>query len=233
MKLAYTFFLLFIPMILMSQNLSFKEKVSFKAAYTLSLTQFGVSPFSDTRPLRTGVSSVIFNVQFAEPIGENAQLSVGIQFAERGFKHLWIFQNRRDTLYSTYQQRLQYIELPITYSYHYKKWGVIVGVTASYLYHSDHRTYYDLARYTPSGGMYLYSVRYMAVPHSKDRFNRLDVGGVVGVSRNIYSAIDLEFLAQKQFIFADAKFPNSEDIAYFITLSAGIRYRFLSEYGKK
>jgi hypothetical protein len=171
----------------------------------------------------------LFNLQYVHSLSENTQLSLGLQSAERGFKHVFIFQNQFDSTYSTYEHRLQYLELPITFIYHYKKWGIIIGATPSYLYHSDHRTYYDLSRYyNPNGTLSSYHVGYMATKHSVNRFNRWDLGGIIGLSRNIYRGIEIEFLAQKQFIFADAIFPNSRDIAYFITLSAGLRYHFLS-----
>jgi len=204
---------------------SFLNRFSFKVGYSLSVTQLGESPFSETRRLNDrSINSVSFNMQFLQPIQKETAITIGIQTVQKGFR------NNVDEIspgapfqfvkWDEYQ--LNYIEVPINYIFTFSKnFTFIGGIVFSYLYENTYRhkeeqivayvlppTYYEIN----DAGPYVW----------KNRFNKFDFGVNAGISRKIVKHFELELSVQRHFINVDNW--NTQDLRYNLSFLLGVRY---------
>jgi hypothetical protein len=215
--------------ILAQHEVGFKDRISLKLAYSFSITQFGPSPFSSTRPFRRGISSALLNAQYEQPINKNFTASIGLQLAEKGMQQDYtliipgIYEQ-----YDNYERRLHYVEMPLTGSYCLKRIKFTLGIALSYLYSHDLRYREHIIKYDRNTGLIKEDdFSEIAIKGLENNYKKWDLGGIIGVSYRLINDLDIEAQAQKQLIYANNIYPNSKDVAYSLTLSVGLRYRFL------
>ncbi len=220
--------LLVSPIITFSQDVKWYQRLSFKSAYTFSITQAERSPFSSTRDARRGTSSILFNLQYSIPLTAKLSVTTGIQLCEKGFtRSEAVFVKNAYYKSITYEHSLSYLETPICAAYHYKKLEFIFGLVPGYLLESNYRLFQDETTYNRAGKETYSDISYYATPVIDGMHNRWDLGILAGISGNIYKGINLELTVQKQMFNVSKMFINNEDIRYSLTLAAGIRYKFL------
>ncbi len=209
------------------QNKIILDRISFKAGYSNSITQWGQSPFSEIRRWSRSISSVFFDLQYAQPLTKNSELAIGMQVMEKGFKrdYFLVVPNHLDQS-TWYEYRLHYIELPVTYIKHFKNNALIFGLVTSYLYANDFR-YREVDVIYPNNNNVktIIDINY-STPYPNDRLNKWDFGFTLGYSRKVHKNFDLEITTQKHLINVD-KF-GGVDIVYNLCFLLGVRYRFLS-----
>ncbi len=222
-------FLLIQQQIVAQPKNEWTNRFSVKLAYSFSITQYGPSPFSSTRPARRGISSALLNIQYEQPITPKWKAAIGVQLAEKGMKlHYTLVIPGVFEQYDRYERRLHYIETPLTVAYNTKRFKLIAGMAASYLYSHDLRYQEKIITYDQTSGVVKeIDESEFAIEDLADNYHKWDVGGIIGMSYQLMNSLDIEVQAQKQFIQANNLFPNSKDIAYSLTLSLGLRYRFL------
>ncbi|MEI6596418.1 MAG: outer membrane beta-barrel protein [Bacteroidota bacterium] len=192
-----------------------------KTGYAVSVTQFGVSPFSEVRRWDRSISCVFFNLQYSQPIGNNHEINIGLQNIEKGFRIAFVPEPTTDL---AYQNRLNYMELPLNYVYKKDKYKIIIGGILSYMYESIYRRKEtDIDYGNPT---LVFATNYSYNNDYWDRYNHWDIGVNVGMGYNFFKQFDAEFTVQKHFIDADKMLQR--DIAYHVCVLLGLRYRFLS-----
>ncbi|MCF8255502.1 MAG: hypothetical protein K9I36_07115 [Bacteroidia bacterium] len=205
------------------------NNLTIKIGHSISVTQWGLSPFSETRRWEDrSVNSIFFNIEYSFKIRKNANISTGLQSVEKGFITEYEFNYPRFNDKIAYQYRLFYLELPINYIYKKNKNSLIGGVIFSYLYDdiyrfSDKQTIYDNSGKPKMWFNSNYSHRF----NYYDRYNRFDFGLNLGYSRQFLKYFDLEFTIQKHFINVDNW--NSHDLRYNLSFLTGIRYRIFAK----
>lgn len=201
-----------------------KNNFSIKLGHSLSVTQWGLSPLSETRRLEDrSINDVFFNIQYAFKLKKN-RLNCGIQFIQKGFKTNYERKrvNNKESVY--YEHRLFYMELPINYEYVLKKNSFIGGIVFSYLYDdiwrfSDIQTFYDNIGNINT----IYNSNYSQQFPFYDRYNVIDFGVSLGYARKINNSLSFEFVIQKHFINVDNW--NTLDLRYNLCFLTGIRYK--------
>jgi len=204
--------------------------LSIKMGHSISVTQWGLSPFSETRRWEDrSVNSIFLNLEYAFKIRKNAKISIGLQSVEKGFITEYEFNYPRFNDKISYQYRLFYLELPINYVYKREKNSLIGGLIFSYLYDDIYRLSVKQTIYDNSGNAKTwfnsnYSYRFPFY----NRYKRFDFGINLGYSRQFLKDFELEFTLQKHFVNVDNW--NSLDLKYNLSFLTGIRYRI---FGKR
>ena len=202
----------------------FLKNVSIKIGHSNSVTQWGLSPFSEARRFKDrSVNSVFFNIQYSIPI-KKFYLSIGLQNIEKGFITSYQVQRPNFLNKISYQYRLYYVELPISVNIPIKKTSLIFGIIGSYLYDdiyrvSDVQTIYDQFGNPKVWFNSNYSYQFPFY----DRYKKWDFGLNAGISRRINRSFDVELSVQKHFIDVDNW--HSLDLRYNLCILTGIRYR--------
>jgi len=224
LKIFFIHILSFFTVNVIYSQANIKKHLSVKVGHSLSVTQWGLNPLSETRRLNDrSINGIFFNLQYAFEI-KRKKFNIGLQLTQKGF--LTNYERKRvyndEVVY--YEHRLFYLELPINYKIESKKNSFISGLIFSYLYDdiwrfSDVQTFYDKNGNVTS----IYNSNYTKPFPYFDRYNVFDFGLNVGYARKINESLDFEFTIQKHFINVDNW--HTEDLKYNLCFLTGLRYK--------
>ena len=225
-KIYFLLLIIFSCQNIFSQNIL--ERVSFKTGYSLSVTQWGLSPFSETRRWNDrSIQSIFFNLQYLQPINKYSVITIGVQTIQKGFRNSIAVSVPGTFQFSQeYQYQLNYIEMPINYIRKINNYSLIGGVIISYMYEHSYRFKEDDILFRQGSSPVYYRSNYSTAFAYSDRFNKWDLGMNLGVSGKLYKNVELEITVQKHFINVDNW--NTKDIKYNLSILGGVRYYFLS-----
>jgi hypothetical protein len=207
-----------------SQNLL--DRISFKVGFSNSTQVWGYTPFDHIRPPEKSIQSVFFNLQYEQPITKKSYITIGLQTLEKGYRTTYtsdpdpVFQYTQ-----TYEYRLSYIELPINYVYHWKKYSFIGGTIISYMWQDAYR-FKEIDVLNRNNKTTTYYSNYATPYTAPDRFIRWDFGVNIGIARKIYKNFDIELTMQEHYVDFDKW--KSRDLVFNECFLLGVRYTFLS-----
>jgi hypothetical protein len=191
---------------------------TFKTGYSLSVTQLGTTPFSETRRWGArGVHSLFFNTEIEYSFG-NIGLSSGLQYIEKGFNTSYSSYSQFITEHISYQYRLHYLEVPINLKI---KKRLIVGIIGSFLFDDDFR-YTFKQTVTSSGTVRRYQYEVASQFPFHERYKQFDLGINLGYNLRLTNDLSCEINIQKHFVNIDNW--NSVDLRYNLCFLVGLRY---------
>lgn len=204
----------------------FKDRLSIKVGFSNSTQLWGYTPFSHIRPPEKSIQSIFFNVQYAQPITKKSDITIGFQTMEKGFRSTYISDFDPTSQFSqTYEYRLSYIELPINYIYHWKKYSFIGGAIVSYMWEDAYR-FKEIDILKNNNKTITYYSNYSTPFIYHDRFIRWDFGINIGIARKIYKNFDIELTMQEHYVDYDKW--KTRDLVFNECFLLGVRYTFLS-----
>lgn len=215
----------FYILILLTQTCFSQEvlnRFSVKTGYSISVTQWGVSPFAEIRRWDRSIGCVFFNLQYSQPIKKN-ELNIGLQLIEKGFRTQYSFAFPNSSTNAAYQIRLNYIELPVNYVHRIGKYNIIFGAVLSYLYENNYR--FEETDVNIGNPTIVFASNY-SYTENWNRYNKWDFGVNIGMSYRLHKNFDAEFTIQKHFIDVDTW--QQRDLDCNLSFLLGLRYRFLS-----
>lgn len=211
----------------------FLNGFSLKGGLAISTQAYHATAFLPTIKGHHNIVAPFINLQYSVKINDRIGINAGIQQIEKGFIFKVVRVNaKRSTSYSTeYQYRLGYIEMPLNFTCHFKRLGLIVGWVPSYLYQHGYR-YKDVSYVNQPGK----PSKQLSMAFADDdyqhgmRFRHWDMGINLGVKYKISDYFDAEITVQKHFLRTDLRAPQTgyADVMYNQSYLFGLRYHFLA-----
>lgn len=183
-----------------------EKKVTLNIGYSYSSQNPTLFNLGNIKSPKFAINTIYYSLQYEQPLSNNYGIVAGVQFSEKGFKSFNFFTGPNIDVKIDYQYRLNYIELPIFCQRYFftrppKKssyWLIKAGIIGSYLLEANYRLeqldYYKSSFPPNNYGYYNFSNTVT------NRFNRWDVGILIGINKRLNKHFDLSFTMQKHFI---------------------------------
>jgi len=198
-------------------------KFSIKSGFAHSTQAASISPIAHIRPIEKSIQSVFINIQYNIHLKKN-EISLGLQLLEKGYKTEYELQQGKTFEQTNYENSLSYIELPINFIWIRKKTNFITGIIFSYMYECNYRIKQTAIQYGNPNIVFVTNYSNTINVNNK-RYNDLDFGVNLGLSKEIFKNAELELTAQKHFIRIDKY--SQRDLIYNTSFLLGLRYYFL------
>lgn len=203
------------------------NRIVFRTGLSHATQQWGVSPLSHIRPPNKGIQSGYLFLGYDCLKSTNLDLVIGIQYAEKGFRIKYEYENPgRLKQEAAYQYLLQYIEVPLNFRYRIERFFLSGGFVLSYLV-NDVYSYrekiisYDRYRGTSTEFNIAYELSYNEL---YDRINKFDFGVMLGTSYLIKENVEFDLNIQKHFLQVDNW--KQRDLVYNLIFLSGIKLNF-------
>jgi hypothetical protein len=203
------------------------NRLSFKAGFSNSTQQWGLSPFSHIRKFNRSIQSGFAGLSYTQPIKMKSQLILGVQYVEKGFRIEYSFEAPNQFYQDAgYQHLLQYLEVPLYYRFSVRNTFFSAGVIYSYLLNDVYSYRENIKSVNSNNGQATeYDIAYN-VSYNKlyNRFETSDFGLGIGIGHRFNKHIELEMNLQKHFIQIDKW--KQRDLVYNLTVLLGLKYSF-------
>ncbi len=218
--MKHTWFILAVITCLNTSAQKCLDNFSFRTGYSQAAQMKEQVGFKNITYWRNNIHSVYFGMDYSHPLTKKWYCSLGFQFCQKGFKTKYQAGDGTIHFDVKYQFILNYVELPLMFSYKIDQTKINVGLVSSYLINDSYRF-----TETDQAPNYYSSFKYATeTPH---RFKHFDIGINLGLTKTINQHFDIEFNYQRGFIKPDQWMTG--EINYQQTFLLGIKYYFLKK----
>ena len=186
--------------------------------------QWGYSPFDHIRPIYKSIQSGFAFIGYKIIRKDKLDITAGIQYSEKGFRVNYFFEDQGIYKHElTYQYLLQYLEVPIIYTYHQQRFSYTTGIIFSYLL-DDVYSVQDKVTLTNT---YTNITTQQQITYETsfnklyNRINKYDVGIVIGTTYKITENLGIDFTLQKHFLNIDNW--KQRDLVYNLVFLLGLK----------
>jgi len=220
--------LIFIAVILQCYEVN-SQGLIFSSGVSVSTQAYSNINITRTVQGHHNIVSAYSKVAYEISVKPNWFIQFGCQHVEKGYKYEGRNIGNAKTNYNlTYEYRLNYIEIPLIFTYRRNKIGYNFGVSGSYMYRANYR-YFDESFVQSNGVKSVYRSSYFG-EYPFERYQKWDIGLLVGLNYKLSKKLIIDLVVTKHMIRTDFVGPQIgyNDIMYQQVYMLGLNYFLLN-----